>query len=82
MSAKTLAFNPVQHARSKHIKLDIHFVCGKVLAGQLDVQYVPSTEQMANGFTKPLAYPQFFNFLNKLGMVVSASHLRGNVKTN
>ncbi|KAJ4703269.1 Retrovirus-related Pol polyprotein from transposon TNT 1-94 [Melia azedarach] len=42
-SVAALAQNPIFHARTKHIELDIHFVCDQVLAKTLDVRYVPST---------------------------------------
>ena len=39
MSAGALASNPVYHARTKHIELDIHFVRDRVLANLLEVRY-------------------------------------------
>lgn len=35
LGAASLAYNPVMHARTKHIEIDIHFVRDKVLAKQL-----------------------------------------------
>ena len=42
MSASALAMNLVFHARTKHIKVDLHFVRDKVLEYKLEVRYVPS----------------------------------------
>ncbi|KAK9107321.1 hypothetical protein Syun_023332 [Stephania yunnanensis] len=41
INAQALAHNPVYHAMTKHIKLDIHYVRDEVLAGQFLVQHVP-----------------------------------------
>jgi hypothetical protein len=49
MSAK-----PVQHKRTKHIVLDIHFVREKMAFGALRVLHVPSSLQFADIFTKGL----------------------------
>ena len=49
-----LATNPVYHQRSKHIHIRHRFICEVVNSGLLTVQYVPSTLQLADGFTKPL----------------------------
>lgn len=59
MSAGALAANPVYHARTKHIELDIHFVRDKVLTKELEVKYVPSSDQIANLLTKGVTHSKF-----------------------
>jgi hypothetical protein len=42
VSASYLAANPVNHCRTKHVELDVHFVREKVALGQLRVLHVPT----------------------------------------
>ncbi len=49
-----LAKNPVFHARTKHIEVHYHFIKEKVLAGEIDLIYVSTKDQVANIFTKVL----------------------------
>lgn len=45
ISAGALAANPVFHARTKHIEVDVHFIRDLVLKGKMEVRYIPSTDQ-------------------------------------
>ncbi|GJX61086.1 ribonuclease H-like domain-containing protein [Tanacetum coccineum] len=54
VSAVYLSTNLVQHQRTKHIEIDIHFVREYVASGQVRVLHVPSRFQYAYIFTKGL----------------------------
>lgn len=51
IGATYLSANPVFHARTKHIEVDYHFVRERVSQGLLDIRFVPSGDQVADGFT-------------------------------
>ncbi|XP_021818795.1 uncharacterized protein LOC110760780 [Prunus avium] len=59
LSAMALSINPVLHSRVKHIEVDCHFVREKVTGGQLHLQHVPSSLQVADILTKGLCSPSF-----------------------
>lgn len=69
LSASALAANPVFHARTKHIEIDVHFIRDKVLAKELDVRYVPSSDQIADCLTKSLPQHRFEELRFKLGVM-------------
>ncbi|KAM6584466.1 hypothetical protein CsatB_011468 [Cannabis sativa] len=80
MGANALASNPVFHARTKHIEVDVHFIRDKVLSKELDIRYVPSSDQVADCLTKGLSSSRFNFLIDKLGVMISPLHLRGDVK--
>ncbi|XP_013680165.1 uncharacterized mitochondrial protein AtMg00810-like [Brassica napus] len=68
VSAVYLSTNPVQHQRTKHIEIDIHFVREKVHMGEVRVFHIPSTLQYADIFTKGLPTSLFTSFRSSLGV--------------
>jgi len=68
IGAKYLLANPVFHARSKHIEVDYHFVRERVARRLLDIEYISTKEQVADGFTKPLTVRQQELFKHNLNL--------------
>ena len=68
MGAKYLSSNPVFHARTKHIEVDFHFVRERVLKKQLEIGYISSSDQVADGFTKALSVRLLENFKSNLNL--------------
>ena len=68
-SARSLAHNPVHHARSKHIDVKFHWLREQVLAGILAVNHVDTNDQRADILTKPKTGEAFHR--NALQLVTS-----------
>nr|GEW97260.1 ribonuclease H-like domain-containing protein [Tanacetum cinerariifolium] len=62
VSAVYMSSNLVQHQRTKHIKIKIHFVRDMVTAGPVRVLNVPSRFQYADIFTKGPHFTLFEEF--------------------
>ncbi|KAJ0970933.1 hypothetical protein J5N97_018892 [Dioscorea zingiberensis] len=58
LGATYLSVNPVFHARTKHIEVDYHFVRERVALKALEIRFIPSQDQVADVFTKPVTARQ------------------------
>ncbi len=61
-----LAHNPVFHARTKHIDIQHHYIRDKVATRRINLQYVPTSEMIANGMTKALTNAKFYRFVKQM----------------
>ena len=68
LGAKYLSQNPVFHARKKHIEVDYHFVRERVAQKLLEVRFISTHDQLAYGFTKPLAVRRIEEFRCNLNL--------------
>ena len=68
-SAIAISNNPVQHSMTKHIDIRYHFIREHVLKGTMELHFLPSEEQIADIFTKPLDEGTFTKLVCELGML-------------
>jgi hypothetical protein len=68
-SAIDLSENPVFHERTKHINVKYHYIRNLINSGIIDVIYINTEEQKADGFTKPLEKVKYKKFLNQIGFI-------------
>ncbi|KAL8115181.1 hypothetical protein AgCh_021856 [Apium graveolens] len=61
--------NPVQHSMTKHISIRYHFIREHVDEGTVELHFVPTDQQLADIFTKPLCEATFTRLVNEFGMV-------------
>jgi hypothetical protein len=66
--AIALVKNPENHARSKYITIQEHFVREKVQLAEVELQYIPTEKQVADRLTKALPKVLFQAFYKALGL--------------
>lgn len=71
LGATYLSANPVFHVRTKHIGIDFHFVRERVANKFLEVKFISSKDQVADGFTKPLPVRSLEEFKRNLNLCKS-----------
>ena len=67
-SAINLSKNPVQHSKSKHIKIRYHFIRDLVEEKTMYLEFITTNNQKADIFTKPLDGPKFETLCKTIGV--------------
>jgi hypothetical protein len=62
VNAVYLSTNPIQHQRTMHVEIDLHFVRERVAIGDVRVLHVPTISQFADIFMKGLPTSVFSEF--------------------
>jgi hypothetical protein len=68
IGATYLSASPVFHARTKQVMVDYHFVRERVARKQLDIRFISTHDQTADGFTKLLSAKKLPIFQNNLNL--------------
>jgi hypothetical protein len=66
--AISIAHDPVQHDRTKHIEVDRHFTKEKLGSGLICTPYVPTQSQLVDVLTKGFSNSGFESIISKLRM--------------
>jgi hypothetical protein len=72
-----LSQNSVHHQRTKHVKIDIHFIQEKFALGELWVIHVPTQLQFADIMTKGLPTLVFEEFRSSLCILARDTQTEG-----
>ena len=70
-SAISLSKNPVQHSKAKHIPIKFHYLREQATNKNIKLEYIPTKEQVADIFTKPLNRETFEHLRQKLDVISS-----------
>jgi hypothetical protein len=68
VSAVYLSTNPIQHQRTKHAEIGLHFVWERMAIGDVRVLHVPTTSQFTDIFMKGLPTSVFLEFRSSLNI--------------
>lgn len=67
-SAICLAKNPKDHLKTKHISIKYHYVRDLVASDQIKIQYCPTSDMLADIFTKGMPTEKFVILRSMLGV--------------
>jgi len=65
-SAQSLSKNGIKSERTKHIDIKYHFVTDEVVRGNVQLRWIPTTEQLADVLTKALGAQQHATLIEQL----------------
>ena len=72
-AACSLSNSPAISARSKHIDIRHHFIRDHVQDGSFSTTWIPTSDMLADIFTKPLPFPVFSRHRDVLGLSIPPS---------
>jgi hypothetical protein len=78
--AIALAENPIHHARTKHLDVQLQFVRDQVERNTIELQYCPTNDMLADIMTKALAKEKHGSMCKLIGMASAARSVLGNKK--
>lgn len=67
-AAICLAKNNRDHPKTKHIDIKYHFVRDLIVNEEISVKYCPTSEMLADAFTKSLPAERFIKLRNEMGL--------------
>ncbi|KAL5854360.1 hypothetical protein ACOSQ3_004184 [Xanthoceras sorbifolium] len=76
-SVISIAYNPVQHDRTKHIEVDRHFIKEKLDNGLICTPYISTKNQLVDVLTKGLDGLTFQTIISKLEWKIPILQLEG-----
>jgi hypothetical protein len=77
LGATYLSANLRFYGRTKHIEVNFHFVRERVANKELQIRFLSTKDQLADGLTRPLSQTLFRNYRFYLNMTGSPLRLRG-----
>ena len=60
--------NAINHDCTKHINIQHHFVCEKLISNKIEIQYCATKDNLADLFMKALPKPKHKELVKQLGM--------------
>ncbi len=79
-SSIKLAYRFVFHARIKHIEIYYHFIIEKMLSKEIDLNMIPTKNQIVNILIKSLSSSKIESLRTKLGVTSLQYFLRGKLE--
>src|ERR1700678_4068029 len=62
------SINAINYSHTKHIDIQHHFVCEKLISNEMKIQYRATEDNLADLFTKALPKPRHEDVSKRLGM--------------